>query len=74
MLPPETHPHVILPLKEFLLIETCPPEMCPLKARTALRDWLEKPVTSSNQETKSLDGRRRVVKNASSHLAARVFF
>ena len=26
MLPPDPFPHVILPLKEFLLIETCPPE------------------------------------------------
>jgi hypothetical protein len=26
MLPPERYPHVILPLLEFLLIESCPPE------------------------------------------------
>jgi hypothetical protein len=26
MLPPDRYPHVVLPLKEFLLIETCPPE------------------------------------------------
>jgi hypothetical protein len=26
MLPPDRFPHVVLPLKEFLLIQTCPPE------------------------------------------------